>query len=118
MPDLTAGSEYLTRNGLRAMIYATGRGGERPVHGAVWLAEKAEWSPTTWRSDGRYASGEDVPSEWDILSARLSVVVSEAVLGAAFRAFVASRKVPDRTDVEHIRAGVSAAIEMFRAETA
>lgn len=118
MLTLTAGSEYLTRSGLRAVIYATDRGGDRPVHGAVWVAEKAEWSPTTWRANGRYASGDGVNSEWDIISARISVTVSQAALGAGLRAFAASQAVPDRTDIQHIQAGIAAAIEIYVAEQA
>ena len=42
--------QYRTRNGLPVEIYATDRGGNYPVHGA--LLDGGIWCPRSWTSEG------------------------------------------------------------------
>lgn len=44
-----------TRGGFRAKIYATGQGGDWPIHGAVKVA--GGWRVAAWQADGRQYPG-------------------------------------------------------------
>ena len=49
--------QYKTRNGLPVEIYATDRGGEYPVHGAI--LKDGVWRPESWTIAGIVVMGSE-----------------------------------------------------------
>ncbi len=64
---LEAGTQYRTRGGRVARVYAVDGLGPYPVHGAVWRDGDHEWSTGSWTSGGRAyeeESADDIVSAW------------------------------------------------------
>lgn len=60
------GREYKTRSGMRALIYKADRGGEYPIHGAVWFDEFKDWEMYSWKLSG-LSLRDDSEDEMDLI---------------------------------------------------
>jgi len=64
---IDASKTYKTRDGRQVRIYATGAGGDYPVHGAT-KDENHKWRQTSWTADGSYVV--EAPSGLDLIEQR------------------------------------------------
>lgn len=88
MTDISMDREYRTREGLDVEIYAIGRGGSHPVHGALKDPDDG-WYPVSWTKDGTFSPGA-VPHLYDIFEVKPKLtgwvnVYSDAHNKAGFR---------------------------------
>lgn len=69
MTDISMDREYRTRNDLEVEIYAIGRGGNHPVHGAV-KKPNDEWCPVSWTKEGKFSPNKTALHSYDIFEVK------------------------------------------------
>lgn len=69
MTDISMDREYRTRNDLEVEIYAIGRGGKYPVHGAV-QKPSGEWNPLSWTKEGEFSPSRTALHSYDLFEVK------------------------------------------------
>lgn len=69
MTDISMDREYRTRNDLEVEIYAIGRGGNHPVHGAV-QKPNGEWNPVSWTKEGKFSPTRTTLHSYDLFEVK------------------------------------------------
>lgn len=69
MTDISMDREYRTRNDLEVEIYAIGRGGSYPVHGA-FKKPSGEWRPISWTKEGKLHPNKTTFHSYDLFEVK------------------------------------------------
>lgn len=56
---IEAGDKFISNSGMPIEIYAVGRGGDYPIHGAVYYEATELWFPTRWNTSGQCYDDEN-----------------------------------------------------------